>query len=150
MLRVAEIRTDGRTDRSQQTRNICITLHLYSVGLESSTLVQHCTNVIQMFCAGMVPRCFQTLYAFAMLKFEHRYIPSKHDTLNQCRFNVSDVGPTLNRHWFSVSCLLGYSSANDQRCPRVIAVFLGGGGIYHNVLYTRCDDMREASARHHR
>ena len=27
---------------------------------------------------------------------------SKHDTLNQCRFNV-----TLNRHWFNVSCLMG-------------------------------------------
>ena len=30
--------------------------------------------------------------------------PNKHDTFNQCRFNV---GLTLTRHWFTVSCLLG-------------------------------------------
>ena len=37
--------------------------------------------------------------------------PRKQDSLNQYRFNVSpavtDVGPTLNRHWLNVSCLLG-------------------------------------------
>ena len=32
---------------SQQTQNICITF--YNVGPTSSTLVQHCTNVIQIF-----------------------------------------------------------------------------------------------------
>ena len=34
--------------RSQQASNICI--NLYIVGPTSSTLVQHCTHVIQMFC----------------------------------------------------------------------------------------------------
>ena len=31
------------------------------------------------------------------------YIPSKHETLTQCCFNV---GPTIRQHWDNASCLL--------------------------------------------
>ena len=36
----------------------------------------------------------------------------------QCR---ADVGPTFNRHWFNVSCLLGVSGipANTTRLPNI-------------------------------
>ena len=40
-------------------------------------------------------------------------LPSKHDTLKQCCFNVGpsvcDAGPTLNQHCFNVACLLDMS-----------------------------------------
>ena len=43
-----EVSSESFMISSQQTQNICY--HLHNVGPTSSTLVQDCTNVIQMFC----------------------------------------------------------------------------------------------------
>ena len=42
---------------------------LYNVGTTSSTLVQHCTNVIQIFCVYWVSRATVDLLIFACLNF---------------------------------------------------------------------------------
>ena len=39
----------------------------------------------------------------------HCYVPSKHETFNQCWVDVgpASYGTTSTQHWFNVSCLLG-------------------------------------------
>ena len=44
---------------------------------------------------------------FIILSQQKRDIGSMFETLVQLAA-VYDVGPTLNQHWFNVSCLLGY------------------------------------------
>ena len=39
--------------------------------------------------------------------------------LGQCWADVIDGEPTLNQHWFNVSCLLGLIEANRYRCSDV-------------------------------
>ena len=35
-------------------------------------------------------------------------VPSRHETLTQCWFNVGPPSSTLDQHWFNVSCLQGH------------------------------------------
>ena len=75
--------------------------HLYNVGPTSSTLVQHCTNVIQMFCvcwpAHLCPGVQQTQDVESTLVYRWS--------------TVYDAEPTLNQHWSNACvCWVMYCS----------------------------------------
>ena len=69
---------------SQQTQTFVYLL--YNVGSTSSTLVQHCTNVIQMFTGLNAAQKTQGV----------------EPVLVWCWASVADGGPALDQHWVNV------------------------------------------------
>ena len=82
---------------------------MYNVGATSSTLVQHCTNVIQMF------------YVYCV-------------TFTRHRSNVFDVGPTLYKCYRNVFCLLydiyATSARRLRRWSNIVQMFFMYWGTY--------------------
>ena len=77
---------------------------------------------IQISSAPPTANTSDTTQLYNLRSHLHYIRPSKHDTLNQmpiyCWADVGDGGPTINRHWFKVSCLLGYSHCCRAKSPQ--------------------------------
>ena len=73
-------------------------------------LSQHWSTSCVCWVLNIVPKSHQ-INAMSTCTIVQEFVPSKHGHVNPmpiyCWADVSDVGPTLNRHWVNVSCLLG-------------------------------------------
>ena len=80
----------------------------------SSTLRQHCINVIETYRASV--QCHSNL---ANMRRCREQIFNK----NSCSASIADDNPALNQHWFNVSCLMGCQTGGGPRVVVSTAAF---------------------------
>ena len=90
-------------------------LQVCNVGPTSSTLRQHCINVIETYWASV--QCHSNLANMRRCKEQIFY-------KNSCSASIADDNPALNQHWFNVSCLMGCQTGGGPRVVVSTAAFL--------------------------